>query len=312
MPKGQQSVLTPAQQKQILQNLLAQQNKQVFTSKSVILGQSVSSVASPANVTTSAQSIQQIKGARQLQKIPALTLSSSSTRVTPTVFQTIGSSVGNPHVIQIKSAGNVISSTGGAKIRPIVATVKEQAQIKQLQQQSLIAKSINLPLKHDGQEINVVKQSPNMNVLADVSKASPSLLQTGVPGSAVTQIIKSSTPIVHASPNVIRTVNVSPGTPHVMAKVVKNVGDNQILSLDSILPRQQQITDAAIRLADPKTMKTQLIHLSSTGPSGSPIAQYAVLPQNRNIISVAQSSGPCTTPTIITTTANRIVGMYVP
>lgn len=307
MPKGQQSVLTPAQQKQILQNLLAQQNKQVFTSKSVILGQSVSSVASPANVTTSAQSIQQIKGARQLQKIPALTLSSSSTRVTPTVFQTIGSSVGNPHVIQIKSAGNVISSTGGAKIRPIVATVKEQAQIKQLQQQSLIAKSINLPLKHDGQEINVVKQSPNMNVLADVSKASPSLLQTGVPGSAVTQIIKSSTPIVHASPNVIRTVNVSPGTPHVMAKVVKNVGDNQILSLDSILPRQQQITDAAIRLADPKTMKTQLIHLSSTGPSGSPIAQYAVLPQNRNIISVAQSSGPCTTPTIITTTANRIV-----
>lgn len=312
MPKGQQSVLTPAQQKQILQNLLAQQNKQVFTSKSVILGQSVSSVANSAcivnsaNVTTNAQNIQQIKGARQLQKIPALTLSSSNTRGTPTVFQTIGSSVGSPHVIQIKSAGNVLSGAGGAKIRPIVATVKEQAQIKQLQQQSLIAKSINLPLKNDGQEINIVRPSQNVNVLTDVSKTSPSLVQTAVPGTSVTQIIKSSTPIVHQSPNVIRTVNVSQGTPHVMAKVVKNVGENQILTLDSILPRQQQITDAAIRLADPKTMKTQLIHLSSSGPSGTPIAQYAMVPQNRNIISVAQSSGPCTTPTIITTTANRI------
>ncbi|XP_062544809.1 nuclear factor related to kappa-B-binding protein isoform X2 [Armigeres subalbatus] len=311
VPKGQQSVLTPAQQKQILQNLLAQQNKQVFTSKPVILGQSVSSgtntacIINSANISTNVQNIQQIKGARQIQKIPALTLSSSSTRGTSTVFQTIGSSVGSPHVIQIKSAGNVLSGAGGAKIRPIVATVKEQAQIKQLSQQSLITKAINLPLKNDGQEINVVKPTTNMNVLVDVPKASPSLVHTAIPGTSVTQIIKSSAPIIHPSSNVIRTVNVSQGTPQVVAKVVKNVGENQILSLDSIIPRHQQITDAAIRLADPKTMKTQLIHLSSSGPSGSPIAQYAVVPQNRSIISVAQSSAHCHTPTILTTTANR-------
>ncbi|XP_065082462.1 nuclear factor related to kappa-B-binding protein [Ochlerotatus camptorhynchus] len=309
MPKGQQSVLTPAQQKQILQNLLAQQNKQVFTSKSVIIGQSITSNANTtcfvnsSNVTTNAQGIHHVKGARQLQKIPALTLSSSNTRGTSTVFQTIGSNVGNPHVIQIKSASNMLSSTSGAKIRPIITTLKEHSQAKQLQQ-SLIAKSANLQLKNDVQEINVVKTSSNVNVLSEMSKSASTMVQSAVSGASVTHMMKSAASIVHPSPNVIRTVNVTQGAPHVMAKVVKGVGENQYVSLDSLLPRQQ-IGDAAIRLTEPKTMKTQLIHLSSSGPAGSPIAQYAVVPQNRNIISVAQSSGHCTTPTIITTTASR-------
>ncbi|XP_055594036.1 nuclear factor related to kappa-B-binding protein [Uranotaenia lowii] len=306
--KGQQSVLTPAQQKQILQNLLAQQHKQVFTSKPVILKQPTNS-STATQITNSPLNTQQSKIVKHLHKIPALTLSAASSFSSSHGGATIQTVSANPHVIQIKSTNNILNTAGGTKIQPIITTIKEQMQQKTVQQ-SLITKNTKPMLKADTSDMATLKASP----LQNDSKTQSVLLQSTSSSPIVTRVIKPAGSVSQSTTSLIRsslanTVSVGQGTPQVVTKVVKSIGDNQIVSLDSLLQRQRITTGetTAIRLADAKNIKTQLIQLSNNSSTGSSIPQYAVISQNRNIISVAQTSGQSTTQSIVTTIANSVI-----
>lgn len=311
LPKGQTAAsMTPAQQKQFLQNIIAVQQQQQQLqkgSKNVI-------------VTTQQQS-----------KAPVLSIASSTT--TTTVMSTsVASSTSNTQsvssnfinssqIIQIQqpNMGNVnsqkvhtISTTNLSpqQQQQILQTLKQQHQIKQ-QQQSLILKPSTIvtttttPTTSQKQQIvDSLKPPPLLSVNSNLINSNPGqkitrLIKTNPPSQQSPQRIQQS----QQTPTNVQKMNTAP----IMTKVMTNNG-SQLISLESLLQKQGLAPGTTLRVTGSKPGQTSLIQLTgstpgtiATGSGTQQITQYAVLSQGRNLISVAQSQQQ---QRLITTQAN--------
>ncbi|XP_055630611.1 uncharacterized protein LOC129771214 isoform X2 [Toxorhynchites rutilus septentrionalis] len=294
--KGQQSALTPAQQKQILQNLLAQQHKPIQFPKSIVTEQQGNSIS----VASSCSSIS------KMQKQPALTLAATTTMTrTNAKPQSVRPGINVPHMVQIKSSNTILGAPSITKVHSRTAS----DELKSLQKNtSLVNKSTNLFMKSDISEDTASEKNSKINLIAEPMKSTAVFIQTSMANNTVTRMLKSVPSVIHPANNIIRTTINSTSMNHVPvnSKVIKKIPENQMISLENLVTRDQ-IADATLQVAEPKATKTQLVHLSGSCPSVSSVAQYQVVSTNRNIVTVAQSPTERTTQTIITTTANNIV-----
>lgn len=306
LPKGQTAAsMTPAQQKQFLQNIIAVQQQQQQQqlqkgSKNVI-------------VTTQQQS-----------KTPVLSIASSTT--TSTVMSTSAASstsniqsvssnfVNSSQIIQIQQP-NMVGNVNSQKVhtisttnlspqqqQQILQTLKQQHQIKQ-QQQSLILKPSTIvttttstpTISQKQQIVDSLKPPPLLSVNSNLISTNP--------GQKITRLIKTNSPSQQSSqriqqsqqqqqtPSNVQKMNTAP----IMTKVMTNNG-SQLISLESLLQKQGLAPGTTLRVTGSKPGQTSLIQLTGstpgtigTGSGTQQITQYAVLSQGRNLISVAQS-----------------------
>ena len=235
IPKGQ-TVLTPVQQKQILQNIISQQKQK---GNSVIITQHIQ------------QNTGSVVHQTNQQKIPALALSTSSAN---TVFASqsglaAGTSLINPQMIQIKSA-NVPNTSN--KIQTVVSSQQVPLIRAQTPNKTSIVKMAQSPV-----ESTLIK-SPVVHVSSgNVITSSP---------STITRIVKPGTSIaLQQSPKIIRTTNTLGGTgAPLMAKIMTNTG-SQLISLDSLLQKQGIAPGTTLRVTGAKPNQTQLIQLPASG-----------------------------------------------
>ncbi|XP_058836675.1 uncharacterized protein LOC131693122 isoform X4 [Topomyia yanbarensis] len=284
----QQSILTPAQQKQILQNLLAQQNKQVLVPRCLT---GLQSVYTSTN-TTSSNFIRGTKTvAKQLHEMSTLELSNLVS--TPAVLlQSIDTDVASSHVFHIRPSNAIISGTTEANINMPNATQNETKHKQKF------------PISRYTIQNDELKILPSSKAVAN-QKPSSVLISSVTSETAITRAIKSATFVSQPALGTLRTSltnNIGQNASQVTGKVVKTVGDCQISSLDSLLPQKRLSSEIGIRFAEQKTQST---HLENNLTN---IDKNAVLTSNSSIISAVPSFNKDTTQVLVTSTANNLLG----
>ena len=241
-----QASITPilSHQKQILQNVLVQQQK--AKNNTLLLNQ---------------QQQQQQQQNLNLQKVPALTTTTSNSQV----FQ----------IQQTQADGKHMT----------VSTANLTPQQRQSIFQSL--KQLNLKQSGNVQQSLIVKPTlVNQNVKSvSLNQDLPTPPLVSVSG-IVPKIIKAGTTMAQHSQQLFTTTaprtSTGMGNP-LMAKVMTSSGATQLISIDGLL----QKPGTTFKLANTKPGgQTGLIQIA--GQTGSQITQYAVVSKGKNIITMGQ------------------------
>lgn len=297
--KGQQTILTPAQQKQILENLLVQQNK--YSSKPKPTGGAQYTIAGNtfsvnSNTCNSSQSKTLSKTlVKKVQKAPILTVTSSVT--TPSnMYQTVNFT---NHLIQM-STSNTNSSASKILVETHNGVTKENNKV-QPKQQPLVPRQIILPtVCKDGNSINA---TTNINVLANHTKPPTILIQTATPGARISRVVNSvaSTDQTLSSRQPFNDAFcVKERTNQIVTKGVANS--------DECIPQENK-TNTTMRTIDTTTNNAKLIQFSNHS-TVLPIAQYAVVSQNTNIMKASQSVTQSSMQKNVTTSVKKFTGKF--
>lgn len=348
-----QTTLTVAQQKQLLQSIIVQQQQQQKQRAALAIATSTGNVVS--NTTGNLQQIKSIIISPQTQqsqqqiltgKIQTSTVVSG---VTPTI-----STTNPPQIIQIQhqQIGGKIQNLTPQQQQNIIQTIKQHQLKNQLQQQQQqqqrnsagVQPQQSLIIKQPIQQTKMTMAGQksllgnNLSVPIQTQVVSPANSGSSTIQSNVTRVLKISSGSTITTPttatlqssqsqftgNIIRTkaigtTSVAGGTP-LTAKVLTN-STGQIFSLESLFSKHSIAPGTTLRVANSKPGQTSLIQLASV--PGSPIAQYAVVSQGRNLIQVggtptqriitqvSSASGTATTTTTTTATnQTKTTGTY--
>lgn len=160
---------------------------------------------------------------------------------------------------------------------------------------SLLGTQIQLsPSTSGGKVTSMIVTGPTITATSTQSQSPQTLTRTVKAGTSLITQTGQTQQVITANTN--NTVRTTTGSNPLVGKVLTNaVG--QIISLESLL-QKQNVSGPTLRIAGAKPGQTSLIQLSGT--PGSQVAQYAVVSQGRNILSMAQ-------PRIITTQAGGTV-----
>ncbi|XP_058463320.1 uncharacterized protein LOC131437775 isoform X3 [Malaya genurostris] len=256
----QQTILTPAQQKQILQNLLAQQHKQFLAPKAFSAGRVVHSNNISSNLVLGTQS-----AVKQLHKIPTLTPSNSQlTTSSATIFKTIEKDVTSPQVIHIRPTKN-INITNGANIQSVM-------KIENRHQDSTNRTQAVLSRKND-----TLNSSLNMKTISDHTVSSPILISSASTRKNKPKIV-DQLPSSLTRNSITSMNNMEHDTTHVTDKTFKTIGNNQISSFDSLFALKRVSSEMCY-----SENKSKIIH-SADDSRNSPIEKLAVVTGGRNTL----------------------------
>lgn len=241
--------------------------------------QGISSISSTGNSLISPQIIQiHQPGVQRTQQLHAGAKTQTVASLTPLQQQNLFQSLKNQQIrVQNQSLTNASPQTVIIKQQHVLQHFQKQLQQQQQQQnQQQTSGQLISPTKPGtsllGTQIQLSPQTSGAQLIVTGSTISTSstLAQTPL---TIARTIKAGTNLITAQTTPTSTVRTVSANSPLVGKVINQSG--QIISLDSLLQKQSSTTG-----------QTRLIQLAGT--PGSQIAQYAVVSQGRNLISMAQ------------------------
>lgn len=295
-------------------DLIFQQQQPHQTQKFIMT--SAASMAAKTNLVTTSQA----NAPMVVQKIIAVSKATSASTASSTTVGTItppGTSLINPHIIQIHQTNQKTAQTLNATANKLPAgyceanTRKTTLGLTPAQQQNLlqsIKQQQQLRTQNTSQSL-IIKQQQVLQQIQKQMQPTTTQIQLTSPPKAGTQIqltSKTGNSLIQQTNHTATTttqLNTSPITAvrtvsannPLVGKVLTDAS-GQIISLESLLQKQVTMNSTpTLRLTGSKAgQTTNLIQLAGT--PGSQITQYAVVSQGRNLITMAQ-------PRVITTQA---------
>lgn len=269
--------------------------------------QGISAISTAGTSLISPQIIQIHQGGQRTQQLPAgaKIQTVSAANLTPLQQQNLLQSLKNQQIrVQNQQATNASPQTLIIKQQQVLQQIQKQFQQQQQNQQQ--SSQLNSPTKPNTSMMGTpIQLSPSVSgaqltsmivsgsAISTTSTQSQNSLAMARTLKAGTSLITAQpTQIASVSPTTAATMRTVTGTSPLVGKVLTNQA-GQIISLESLLQKQAN-SGPTLRIAGAKPGQTSLIQLAGT--PGSQIAQYAVVSQGRNIISMAQ-------PRLITTQA---------
>uniref|UniRef100_A0A182VSQ8 Uncharacterized protein n=1 Tax=Anopheles minimus TaxID=112268 RepID=A0A182VSQ8_9DIPT len=334
LAKGQQSVLTPAKQRQIIQNLLSQNQKQPLTgnqivSQATLLAASTQAIAKvqsgdmkqqyktgPSYVVENQATVPTFKiNQTQTSSSTSKTLSPKIVKITPTRSKPQSSirPVGNMGTIVGSSNSTVLPSTSVAN-QPVTSSVK---MIKMSPSTILTTAECHGMLNavtmsnNAGTVTPTSAKSATMRVLKTAAGATTVIKTEVTRGPSVQQLSQSN---AHHSLENLRKDSAAQAGSKLL--VNSNLNTGQLIPLESLLQKPSVGgtvntspggVNTTQKLAGTTKTGQQFIQFGSSAnvtssPTSKPIVnlpsssiggvahQYTILPQTRNIISVASTS----------------------
>ncbi|XP_053687977.1 nuclear factor related to kappa-B-binding protein isoform X2 [Sabethes cyaneus] len=290
--KGQQSILTPAQQKQILENLLVQQNKQPSMPKTTGVHHTNVGNTFPVNSNTcnnfNFQSRTQSKTIlNKVHKSPVVTLSNISPAASAS-YQTAVTTNLKSSATHLSTADSKQAATD-IQVETNIGIVNELSQSKiHSKQQTPVSPQVLLNTTNN--DICTVRRTTTTNIL-----------QTESPGTRISGTVKSASSICQPTSS-CKSLNDA----FRIAQRANRMTTKGVTNNEDCLPRQNK-TNTTVRCIDNKSSNTKLVQLADHS-SVLPIAQYAVVAQNTNVLTASQNVTQCSMKQTVTT-ANKFTDL---
>lgn len=275
--------LSPAQQKQIIQNIFAKQPGKSQRPISYQMQGNVLVATTPTSTTTGIMQVQPKtnilqqthQGAQQKTKIIGNQSMNQITHIMTTPTGGSGTQqILSPQIIQIQptnAAGQQIgkiqtvstSNLTMAQQQSLLASLKQQQQANRATIKTTLASP-----RHTKTTLDQSKTVVTTTALTSNQKI------TTQSGQKLTRIFQHQTPSLISSQQ--GSVDTNQTNAPVVAKILTN-SSGQVISLENLLQKPGIAPGTTIRVAGAKPGQTNLIQLS--GSTGSPLTQYAVVSQ---------------------------------